>query len=257
MSKRQIVLTEQDIRNLVIESLQIYLGREIVTENINETVWGGVKNAANAIGNGQFNVIGAYRGGNNASSFQKYGQKAIQALTPLINVANKAGAGQIAQSLQKTQMDIQKDIQNFNTIQTKSAMRGSQQKGLNQGQNANAGAAGGQQGQGDQQQQGAQQFQGGQQQQGTQQFQGGQQQQQGGGQQPGQGQQPENQGTGGGARVVNMGSQPKVGAAASADNQGGGNAQNGGFVNKMKGGFRNHFNNGQDRQNAYANLQHD
>jgi len=112
MDKKPIRLTEQDLHFLVENAVQAYL-----TENeANEGVWGGVKNAWNAIKNGNFNVGNAYRTGNDASSFQKYANQAEQTINQMIAIADSTNNQRVSAGLKKTLKNIQFVAQQYNQI---------------------------------------------------------------------------------------------------------------------------------------------
>ena len=91
-NQRQIIrMTESDLHALVEESVQQIL--------VQEGWWGGIKNAAAGIKNGNFNVANAYKTGNWATSAQKYVTQAQRLLTNLQTVCQKAGNADVVKSL--------------------------------------------------------------------------------------------------------------------------------------------------------------
>ena len=96
MRRQQLILSEQELHNLVEESVKIYL-----TENgLGEGVWGGLKNVGTGIKNLNFNLKGNFNAGNLSSSFQKYSKQAQQAITQMNTLAQKMQNPQIQQYLQ-------------------------------------------------------------------------------------------------------------------------------------------------------------
>ena len=109
MPKNQIVLTEQDLHKLVEDAVKTL----IINEGLEEGWWGGVKNAWNGAKQGNFNLATSYRTGNWASSFNSYGQEAINALQQMKDIAIKSNNKPIATSINQIIKQIQQAGANF------------------------------------------------------------------------------------------------------------------------------------------------
>jgi hypothetical protein len=98
MSKT-IKLTEQDLRFLVENTVQAY----IVNEDVNEGVWGGMKNVFN--GNIR-NFMQNYRNGSQASDVSKYCNKILPYLGKIYNVISGWGNEELANDLKQCYTDL-------------------------------------------------------------------------------------------------------------------------------------------------------
>lgn len=108
----KVVITESELHNLVNESVKAYLNE------MDEGIWGGIKNAARGIGNGNFHMMQNYRSGSYASSIQKYGQAAQKALGNFKNILDKSGAQQIGTQVANISQELGKIMANYQQIAT-------------------------------------------------------------------------------------------------------------------------------------------
>jgi hypothetical protein len=110
----KVVISESELRWLVNES-----AKNVLNENSeDEGVWGGIKNAARGIGNGNFHMMQNYRSGSYASSIQKYGQAAQKALGNFKNILDRSGAQQIGAQVANVSQELGKIMTNYQTIAT-------------------------------------------------------------------------------------------------------------------------------------------
>ena len=128
MNKKQIVLTEQDLHMLVEDAVRLYLQEN----DMEEGVWGGLKNAYQAVKNGNFYLKNAYNAGNNATSFQKYATQAINAIEYMKGIAKQTKNTNVYKGLERASSNIQFAAQGFNQMAVNATMN--QEAPANQGQ---------------------------------------------------------------------------------------------------------------------------
>ena len=109
--KNQIVLNEQDLHFLVEDAVKNYL----VENGLEETVWGGMKNAFQGIRKGNWNLSNIYGAGDLASSFNKYYGQAKNGLDGMVKIASKYdNGGQLSASLANANKMIATVANSFN-----------------------------------------------------------------------------------------------------------------------------------------------
>jgi hypothetical protein len=112
MDKKPIRLTEQDLHFLVENAVQAYL----VNEDVNEGVWGGLKNVWNGMKQGNLNVGQTYNSGNLSSNFQKFANQAQEAIKGMMEIANNTNNPQISRYLTQVNNTIGKSVTYFNNV---------------------------------------------------------------------------------------------------------------------------------------------
>ena len=113
MNKRQIVLTEQDLHFLVENAVKTYL----VENDMEEGLWGGLKNSARSLFNGNFdNLAQAYSQGSWASTINKYYQTAQNGLKGMQQIMNKSGDQQGASVIQQIIQNLGNVVQNYQQV---------------------------------------------------------------------------------------------------------------------------------------------
>ena len=124
MNKKQIVLTEQDLHFLVENAVKTYL----VENDMEEGIWGGLKNSARSLFNGNYsNLLQAYSQGSWASSINKYYQTAQSGLKGMQQIMNNSRDFKASNVIQQIIQNLSDVVQNYQRIATntsnKSSMR--------------------------------------------------------------------------------------------------------------------------------------
>ena len=128
MRRNQIVLTEQDLHMLVEDAVRVYLQEN----DMEEGVWGGLKNVYQAVNNGNFYLKNAYNAGNNATSFQKYATQAINAIEYMKGIAKQTKNTNVYKGLERASSNIQFAAQGFKDMAVNATKN--QEAPANQGQ---------------------------------------------------------------------------------------------------------------------------
>ena len=95
MKNKPIELTEQDLHMLVEDAVRVYLKEN----GMEEGIWGGLKNVASGMKQGNFFIGQNYKYGKLVSSYNKYAQNVYSLLTKMNGLASQLNNPTLASNL--------------------------------------------------------------------------------------------------------------------------------------------------------------